>query len=142
MVEVKVKLSGDISGDLSKFERTVEGSIILSGAAAMAKVFYDEAKLNTSGVRAGGKPLDPPHIKTGTLHNAIYRVFSPERSSELKKVYEISVNKSKAPHFHLIEFGWSRAPAHPYIRPAFDHAQEAIKAGNERMAQRIAEGGK
>lgn len=137
MLNIETKLSADLFLDLEKFELTVKNDILISGAAGMAKVIYDEVKLNTSGARATGKPLDPPGVKTGTLHNAVYRVYSKERSTAETRMYRISVNKSKARHWWLVEFGSSRAPAHPYIRPAFDHIPQAIEAGQERMRQRM-----
>lgn len=140
MLNVSMKLSGDLAADLDKFAANIQDSVILSGAAAMARVIYDEVKLNTSGARAHGRPLDPPGVKTGTLNSAIYRVYAEDRSSEFMKVYRVSVNKRKAPHWHLLEYGWSQAPAHPYIRPAWDHVQQAIAAGKARMTQRLREG--
>lgn len=133
MINIDTKLSGDITAGLEKFEAKIKDSVIFSGAAAMAKVLYDEVKLNTSPPRMGRK--------TGNLHAAVYRVYSPERSPDGVKTYRISVNKSKAPHWHLLEFGTSRMPAKPFIRPAFDKVQEAIKAGTERMQQVMAQGG-
>lgn len=139
MIDLSVNLTGDMISGLDKFESDIKGKAILSGVAAMGQVIYDEVKLNTSGMRKTGKPLDPPGLKTGTLDRAIYRVYSPERSSDGVKVYKVSVNKSKAPHWFLIEFGTSRAPAHPYIRPAASKMPEAIAAGMARMAVRMAE---
>ncbi|MBI4291323.1 MAG: hypothetical protein HY661_07590 [Betaproteobacteria bacterium] len=132
MLDMQTKLTGNLSADLERFEATIKESVIMSGAAAMARVFYEEVKLNTSPPRMG--------IKTGNLHNAIYRVYAGDRSSEYAKVYRISVNKAKAPHWHLLEFGHSGQAAHPYIRPAFDLVQQAIGAGNARMAERLAQG--
>jgi len=131
-ITVQTKLTGDLSGALAKFERAVQEKVLISGAAAMAKVLYDQVKLNTL----------PPNLyrRTGNLHDSIYRVYAEDRSSETSKSYQISWNKRTAPHGHLLEFGTSRAPAHPFIRPAFDYVGEAIKAGQARMAQRLNEG--
>jgi len=139
VVNIETKLSGDLVAAMDAYEAKITNSVIMSGVAAMARVIYDEVKLNTSGQRAHGKPLDPPGVKTGTLDASIYRVYSPERSGDGFKTYRVSVNKSKAPHWYLIEFGWSRASAHPYLRPAFDHIEAAIKAGQARMATRLME---
>jgi HK97 gp10 family phage protein len=131
MVDLDVKLSGDITSALDKYEAKVKEGVIFSGAAAMANVIYEEVKLNAS----------PPLMgrKTGNLESSIYRVYSPERSTDGVKAYLISWNKSKAPHGHLIEFGTSRMPAKPFVRPAFGKVQEAIKAGQARMAERLKE---
>jgi HK97 gp10 family phage protein len=140
MVEINTNLSGDITAGLDKFEAKIKGDVILSGVAAMARVIYDEVKLNASARTTSGNRREkgrPP----GTLEKAIYRVFSPEDSKDGTKVYKVSVNKTKAPHWWLVEFGSSRAPAYPYIRPAFSRIHDAIKAGNERMRERLAESG-
>lgn len=131
---VEVKLKGNLSAALDNFEREISQQVLMSGVAAMAKVIYDEVKLNTTGVKA-----NTPGIVTGNLHESIYRVFSKERSGDKTKTYQISWNKTKAPHGHLLEFGTSRAPAYPFVRPAFSRVQDAIKAGQARMAEKIKE---
>jgi HK97 gp10 family phage protein len=129
MVSVEMKLSGDLEAALDRLAAKVQDKVIMAGTAAAAKVIYDEVKLNVTPPRLG--------IKTGNLSESIYRVYSPEKSGEARKTYRISWNKTKAPHGHLIEFGTSRAPAHPFIRPAFDHIKEAMAAGMERMAKEM-----
>jgi HK97 gp10 family phage protein len=133
MVNIETKLSGDMLAGLEKFSDKIKDSVVFSGAAAMASVLYDEVKLNASPPRMGKK--------SGNLESSIYRVYSPEKSGEGFKTYRISWNRTKAPHGHLLEFGTSRAPAKPFVRPAFDRVQDAIKAGKERMTERLAEGG-
>lgn len=136
MLDIEFRLSGDMESGLDKFEEKIREEVLLSGAAAMARVFYEEVKLNTSGARA---PAGPKQL-TGTLHDAVYRVFSKDNSDEDTKVYHVGVNMSKAPHWHLVEYGHANAVAHPYLRPAFDHAERAIAAGSSRMRERMAEG--
>ncbi len=125
---IDVKLGGDLEGDLSRFEQDVKDKVLFSGVAAMAQVIYDEARINAE-----------RHKKTGLLQSAIYRVYSPEKSGDAVKTYRVSWNKKKAPHGHLIEFGTSRSPAYPFIRPSFDRINDAIKAGQERMTERMGE---
>lgn len=139
MLNIETKLSGDMVAGLEKFEEKIKTSVIFSGAAAMARVLYDEVKINTAKLTNSGNPREKGR-EPGTLDSAIYRVYSPEKSGDGFKTYRISWNHAVAPHGHLIEFGTSRAPAHPFIRPAFDHVHEAIKAGNARMAARLSEG--
>lgn len=125
MISIESDLT-DLGAALDNFEKSINEKVVFSGVAAMAKVMYDEALLNVP-------------MKSGLLKSAIYRVYSPEKSTAAKKTYRISWNKSKAPHGHLVEFGTSRAPANPFIRPAFDKVNQAIEAGKERMAQRLDE---
>lgn len=139
MIDVDVRLSGDVFAALDRLETKLKEEVLLSGVAAMGRVIYGEVKLNTSGSRATGRPMDPPGVKTGTLDAAIYRVYSPERSKDGTKVYKVSVNKSKAPHWFLVEYGSSRAPAHPYIRPAAGKLPQAIEAGKAQIALKLRE---
>lgn len=135
MVEINTKLSGDILEGLERFSKKIGGKILLSGVAATAFPIYEELLLNTSGVRPG-----MPKILTGTLHSAVYRAFSPERSTDDVKVYHVSVNHKKAPHWHLLEYGTSHSPAHPFIRPAFDRMGYAIERGKDRMTHLLSSG--
>ena len=138
MIDIDVKLSGDMMGALDGFAKDVEDKVIFSGVAAMARVIYDEVKMNAHQRTVSGNPREKGRAP-GTLESAVYRVYSPEKSSQGVKTYKVSVNKSKAPHWYLVEYGTSRAPAHPYIRPAADHIPQAIKAGQARMSERIDE---
>ncbi len=126
-INIETKLTGDLAGDLARFEKKIQEKVLFSGVAAMANVVYEAARENVP-------------VKTGLLKSHIYRAYSPERSTDESKTYRISWNKRLAPHGHLIEFGTSRAPAYPFMRPAFDRVGEAIKAGQERMAQKLDEG--
>lgn len=129
MATIETRLTGDLERSLAKFEQKVQESVLFSGAAAMARVFYDEVKLNASPPRMGRV--------TGNLERSIYWAFSPEKSTATQKTYRISWNKSKAPHGHLLEFGTSRMAAKPFVRPAFDQLPAAIKAGMDRMKVRL-----
>lgn len=99
-------------------------------AQAGAQVLYEEVKLRApvakKPVVRKGKVLQP-----GALKASIYHVFSRDNSSAGKAEYHISWNAKKAPHGHLVEFGTSRAPAHPFLRPAYDaKVKEALQAAN------------
>jgi len=128
-MEIETKLTLDLDATIAKLEGMVPEKVLRAGAGAMSYVMVTEAQRNAF-----------PHRKSGTLYDAIYQVHVPELSDATKQTYRISWNRSKAPHGHLIEFGTSRAPAYPFIRPAFDHMDEAIRAGMTRMAERFAEG--
>jgi HK97 gp10 family phage protein len=120
---IDTKALAGISVAIREMAETFKSEVAIEGAAAMAKVFYDEARLNAES-----------HRKSGLLYSAIYRAYSPERSAEHVQVYRISWNKKKAPHGHLIEFGTSKAPAYPFLRPAAARTAEAIEAGKKALA--------
>ena len=128
MIGIETKLTGDMAGSLDKFAKNVREQVIFAGVAAMAKVIYNEVIINAE-----------KNKKSGLLQSAIYRVYSPEKSGADFKLYRISWNKSRAPHGHLLEYGTSRAPAYPFMRPAFDHIGAAISSGKAAMANKISE---
>lgn len=65
-------------------------------AQAGAQVLYEAVKTNVAALRRG----------TGKLSQSIYQKHSPEQSVGGRQVYNISWNYRKAPHGHLIEWGW------------------------------------
>src|SRR5205085_5719958 len=71
-------------------------------------------------------------IQPGALKASIYQVFSKDNSGSGHATYHVSWNAKKAPHGHLVEFGTSRAPAHPFLRPAYDaKVTAALEAANK-----------
>ena len=65
-------------------------------AQAASEVLYQAVKANVAGI---GR-------KTGNLERSIFQVYSKAKSSESRASYEISWNRKKAPHGHLVEFGY------------------------------------
>lgn len=127
MIATQAKLTGDLDGALAKLEAKVRERVLRAGAGAMSNVIRNEVESNTS-----------RHIVTGTLHGAVYQFHVDQKSDANRQTYQVGINKKKAPHWHFLEFGTSRQPAYPVIRPAFDHIDAAISAGKERMAQELA----
>lgn len=145
MLEQSLRLTGDFESGLDQFETTVKESILVSGAAAMARVMYIEARLACPvskkahyfhGTHAVYGPFQP-----GNLRDSIYRVYAKDLSTETEKVYRITWNHHKAPYGFMVEYGTSKGAAHPFMRPAFDHVNDAIEQGQERMKARLSEGG-
>ena len=91
-----------ISIDMSAFESDMEQfadcaeKAARPAAQAGAQVLYERVKAN---VAALGR-------KTGNLDSAIYQAFSANNSGEGKATYHISWNATKAPHGHLVEWGY------------------------------------
>lgn len=85
-------------------------------AQAGAQVLYEEVERNVAGL---GR-------KTGKLAGSIYQKFSPEKSVDGKAVYNISWNAKKAPHGHLVEYGYLQRYRYrpdgmgPMVRPGMD----------------------
>lgn len=143
MLKTSVKLRGNLERDLTRFEDHIQGKVTLSGVAAMANVIYEEARDKAPeswrphffyGTHQKYGPFDP-----GNLREGIYRAYSPEKSTATIKTYRITWNHKKVPYGYMVEYGTSRAPATPFMRPAFEKVKDAIQAGKARMAERLHE---
>jgi hypothetical protein len=127
-------------------------------AQAGAQVLYDEVirfvpVANAPHVMDYGRVIQP-----GALKESIYQVYSKSRSNDHTKTYHVSWNAKKAPHGHLVEFGYMKtrqtfkskkdgrwytsknkldvpyrvAPI-PFLRTAFEVAQSrALEAARQR----------
>jgi hypothetical protein len=142
-----------IEFDLDSFGAMIDGmqadlnSAVRPAAQAGAQVLYDEVKRNVLKLKR----------HTGNLESSIYQVFSQSKSSNQRSAYDVSWNRTKAPHGHLVEFGHLQryeisydpttkrftthkdrplptpklVAARPFLRPAmarFPAAMEAAKA--------------
>lgn len=113
---------------LDKITNAAE-SAVRPAAQAGAQVFYEEARVRCpvsdsahffygknskkSGVRYFFQP--------GNLRDSIYQFYNKRDSSNNRNaVYSISWNHQKAPYGYMVEYGTSRAPANPFLRPAYD----------------------
>jgi HK97 gp10 family phage protein len=118
------------------------GEHVRAAAQAGAQVLYEEARLR-SPVSKHAHWFYGTHQKyfftPGSLRNAIYQVYSEDNSQPgVKATYHISWNHQKVPYGFMVEYGTSRAPAHPFIRPAFDSAKsESLQAASNEFTTRM-----
>jgi hypothetical protein len=134
-----------VRAKLRQFGRAVQGEVAMEGVAAMGKVMHDEVRLNapvskkahwfhgTQFKKTGQKYL----IQPGALRDAIYRVYSPERSSLTVKTYRVSWNHRKAPHGFMVEFGTSKNPPAAFMRRSLARMPDAISAGKAAMTEKL-----
>ena len=126
-----------INAKLDKITQAAKEAV-RPAAQAGAQVFYEEVlqrvPVGTQEHSTKGKKFT---FQPGNLRAAIYQAFADDESGKGRAIYRVSWNKKKAPHGHLVENGTSRMPAHPFIRPAFDHVNEAIRQGKEAMAEKM-----
>lgn len=109
-------------------------SEVRPAAQAGAQVLYEEVKLRAPVAKKPHKAKSGRIIQPGALKASIYQVFSQDNSNAVHSTYHISWNARKAPHGHLVEFGTSRAPAHPFLRPAYEaQKNRALQAAKERF---------
>lgn len=123
-----------IDADFSELEAQLDqigksaGEFARPAAYAGASVLYSEARFRAP-VSKSGHWFYGTHqkywIERGTLKNSIYHVYSKDNSTDGKRAtYHISWNYKKAPHGFMVEYGTSRAPAHPFLRPAYDAVKD------------------
>lgn len=108
---------------------------IRPAAQAAIQVIYERVKLN---VQALGR-------STGNLDRSIYQYYSKEHSQDgLRAQYHVSWNAAKAPHGHLVEYGYlqryryyqdNQGRVRPMVRPGMEgqlrpgrHSSDAQKA--------------
>lgn len=127
MIKVRTKTTGNLFAGIDKLEMDVQGVISMAGVAAMARVIYKEALAYAE-----------PHKKSGLLQSAIYRRYNKEKSTGVTRIYDVTWSEKFAKHGHLLEYGTSRAPAYPFMTPAYQHVGEALKEGKKRMAEALA----
>lgn len=106
------------------FARATEN--LRPAAQAGIQVFYDEVKrrapVSTKVHYTKGKKQA---YAPGNLRDAIYQAYAGKDSSDRKATYRVSWNKKKAFYGHFVEFGTSKRPATPFLRPGYDAARDA-----------------
>ncbi|MDD0814282.1 HK97 gp10 family phage protein [Curvibacter sp. HBC28] len=118
---------GKISSKLDGITKASKESL-RPAAQAGAEVFYVEARQRAPKSEADhyfyGKRSKKTGVrylfKPGNLQRSIYQYYNKRQSSPDKAVYSISWNHREAPYGAMVEYGTSRAPAHPFLRPAYD----------------------
>ena len=149
---VRFTFEGDIAAQVAAFAKKVQEEATRPAARAMALVLYAEMRERVP-------------YRLGALQASIYHYFDSTASRDGRMTYLVGPNKRKAPHWHLVEYGfWRRYKVHmlpdgsfvtltksplaapvfqpgtPYIRPAYDaKIAEAGQAGLRRMAEKIQE---
>lgn len=119
--------------DLSSLNRMIDAlgdtisDAVRPAAQAAAQVFYDEVKRNVGQLKT----------YTGNLNKSIYQVYNKELSIDgVRAVYDISWNKTRAPHGYLVERGYlqryryyqnAQGQVRPMVRPGQDGRKKPAK---------------
>ena len=102
-----------------------------SNSFMVVAVYANQLDTDQDYMGIGGRYSQP-----GLLKGSIYQVYSKSNSGADHATYHISWNHHIAPHGHLVENGTSRAPAHPFIRPAFTaRSKDALEASNQKYTE-------
>lgn len=127
--------------DLDKITEAAKKSV-RPAAQAGAQVFYNQVRANAPvskrphmfhGTHAVYGPYSPGHLR-----DSVYQAYSADNSAEDKATYHIAWNHQKAPYGFMVEFGTSKAPAHPFLRPAYtSRVNDAMEATKKRMLEEV-----
>lgn len=158
-----IRLEGNASTSLGLLAGILREKVLRSATYAGARVLYDEMSLRAAAVNKSGQ-------SAGQLAGAIYHWHDDKASTLDTQTYYIGVNKKKAPHWALIEFGhWMpyvtykgsdgqfhtlrvngkpvyRAtpkfvPAQPYVRPTWEAKKDyAINQIKVTLAEKLKAG--
>lgn len=135
------KFSAGLADERRKFAEAARPS-----AQAGAQVIYDLAKAKVpvsskghwfhgTSFKFNGKKY---FFEAGSLRKSLYQVYSLDKSTDSKATYHISWNRTKAPYAWMVEFGTSRASAHPFMGPAIHEGRAAaVKAIKERFIEEV-----
>lgn len=138
-----------ISMNVAKFKEVLQAKAdelnqaTRPAAQAGAQIIYDRARQlvpvsNAAHMFYGTHAVYGPY-SPGTLRDAIYQVFSKDKSFKDVSTYHISWNADKAPYGAMVEFGTSHAPANSFIGAAVAETRAAVRAAiKQRYLEEIA----
>lgn len=125
-----------LSAKLDNITKAAEKAV-RPAAQSGAQVFYDEVKQRVP-VSAKPHKSGKKTYTSGSLRRAVYQAFADKESGDGKAMYRVSWNKTHAFYGRFVEFGTSKMPARPFLRPAFDAAKRrALQAVEARMASEV-----
>ena len=150
MMTVNITGLKELQQALNQLPLEIQKRPLRSAVSAGAKVIVDEAKRLA------------PQGETGNLRKALYRYRSRSQSSRGQETFLVGVRKGKknyvdsaknrrlnrvgkkytvegeAFYWRFVEFGTSKMPARPFLRPAFESKKnQAVETIKNRLAVAI-----
>ena len=150
MISVKIEGLKELQEAMNQLPLEIQKRPLRSAVSAGAKVIVDEAKRLA------------PQGETGNLRKALYRYRSRSQSSRGQETFLVGVRKGKknyvdsaknrrlnrvgkkytvegeAFYWRFVEFGTSKMPARPFLRPAFESKKnQAVETIKNRLAVAI-----
>ena len=147
MISVKIEGLKELQEAMNQLPLEIQKRPLRSAVSAGAKVIMDEA------IRGA------PQGETGNLRKAIYRYRSRSQSRTGQETFLVGVRKGKkeyvdsarnrrfgrvgkkytvegeAFYWRFVEFGTSKMPARPFLRPAFESKKnQAVETIRNRLA--------
>ena len=137
-----------ISMNTAKFKQELQATLddlhraTRPAAQAGIQIIYDRARLNAPVSKKAhifnieGRKYGP--YAPGNLRDAIYQVFSKDKSFKDVSTYQVSWNKDKAPYGFAYEFGNSQRGAQSFIaRSIVETRAEVREAIKQRFIEEV-----
>lgn len=143
MARITVSGLHDLQARLLALPEALAERALRPATAAAARVIRDEA-VDSAPVYHGD--VQQGHPPPGTLRRSIFHMYLPERSSAHRVVFGVGVRRKDAGdptgkgafYWHMVEYGTSKMPAHPFLRPAYEKkVAEAFEVMKQRLAAEI-----
>ncbi|MEI7216272.1 HK97-gp10 family putative phage morphogenesis protein [Pectobacterium carotovorum] len=145
MIEFGLDFSGlnDIAKDLEKLSKAENNKVLRDATRAGAEVLKEEvianAPVRTGKMRKNVVVVTQKSRRKGEISSGVHiRGVNPRTGNSDNKMKANSPRN--AFYWRFVEMGTANMPAHPFVRPAFDTAQEeAAQAAITRMSTAIDE---
>nr|WP_264084924.1 HK97-gp10 family putative phage morphogenesis protein [Pectobacterium odoriferum] len=133
----------DIAKDLEKLSKAENNKVLRDATRAGAEVLKEEvianAPVRTGKMRKNVVVVTQKSRRKGEISSGVHiRGVNPRTGNSDNKMK--ASNPRNAFYWRFVEMGTVNMPAHPFVRPAFDTAQEiAAQAAISRMSTAIDE---
>ena len=145
MIETSLDFSGlnDIAKDLEALSRAENNKVLRDATRAGAEVLKEEviarAPVRTGKLKKNVVVVTQKSRRRGEISSGVHIRGVNPRTGNSDNTMKAS-NKRNAFYWRFVELGTSTAPAHPFVRPAFDtRMEEATQVAMQRMNQAIDE---
>ena len=143
MIDVNLDFSGlqDIARDLQTLSKAENNKVLRdstrAGAELLRQEVIDRAPEKTGKLKKNVVVVTQKSHRRGEISSGVHiRGVNPRTGNSDMK----ASNKRNAFYWRFVELGTSTAPAHPFVRPAFDtRMEEAAQVAMQRMNQAIDE---
>ncbi|HCC2943788.1 MULTISPECIES: HK97-gp10 family putative phage morphogenesis protein [Klebsiella pneumoniae complex] len=145
MIDVNLDFSGlqDIARDLQTLSKAENNKVLRdstrAGAELLRQEVIDRAPEKTGKLKKNVVVVTQKSHRRGEISSGVHIRGVNPRTGNSDNTMKAS-NKRNAFYWRFVELGTSTAPAHPFVRPAFDtRMEEAAQVAMQRMNQAIDE---
>lgn len=137
MIEVKVEGLKALQDELLQLPEKVGGKVLQGALSAAALPIVNDAKARVPQAHKAYKLYGRGVANPGWLRERVIRKKVKNSSNSAEVIVTVK-DKWQSYFWRFIEFGTSKMPAHPFLRPAFEaKSREALDRFSEKLAAGI-----